>query len=148
MNIYDNHAAKANEMINKLAEKIGTANDPRKAHRILTAVLHGLRNRLTLEENFQFMAQLPLCIKGQFVDGWNPSKKHVRIKHIHEFIDEVYNEGGNAAVNDFPTESESLKAISAVFEILKDQVSQGEVDDIRSVLPKELKQLWDEPVLV
>ena len=144
---FDKHAVKASEFLHKVANNLGDKDDLVKAERITKAVLHALRNRLSVEESFQFMAQLPLIIKGIYVDGWKFSKEFVRIKHLEEFIEEVYREAGKTASVDFETESSALKSISCVFSAIKNQVSKGEIDHIKAVFPKELKQLWDEPIL-
>lgn len=147
-NNFDKHALKANEFLHKVAQNLGNPDDLIKAERILKAVLHALRNRLSTEESFQFMSQLPLLIKAIYVDGWKHSKEFVRIKHMEEFIDEVYKEAGKTASVDFATESITLKSINCVFSAIKNQVSKGEVDHLKAVFPKELKQLWEEPMPV
>ena len=60
-----------------------------------------------------------------------------------DFIAAVSKTDGPASYRDFNTEKDSLHAVEAVFKVLKKYVSEGEMADIRSVLPKELKALCD-----
>lgn len=141
------YTTKGLEFINEVAVRTGNPEDNNKAARVLKAVLHALRNRLSTEESLQLISQLPLLIKGMYVDGWKPAKNQERIKHLEDFIDDVIKEDGIAGTTDFPTTRSAQKTITGVFLVLKSHVSPGEINDILAALPKELKQLWDEPIL-
>jgi len=52
-------------------------------------VFHALRNWLSHEESFQLLAQLPMALKGVYVDGWKFDKAFNRLSHINDFLDEV-----------------------------------------------------------
>ena len=47
--------------------------DEQHAYSVLRAVLHQLRDRLTLEEAFELAAQLPLIVRGVYFEGYRPS---------------------------------------------------------------------------
>jgi len=145
---FEQHAAKGNLMLKELAEELGTPEDKARAGRVLRAVLHGLRNVIPFEESFQLLAQLPLVIKGVYVDGWSTKHLNTRVKHVEEFAEEVYREGGSAAPSDFPDLDQTKQAIMAVFRVLRAHISPGEIEDIRSTMSKEMKTLWDEPIWV
>ena len=52
-----------------------------------------LRRRLTLDESFDLLAQLPMCIKAVYVDGWKPALfPDKSIKTLEDFIREVLEE--------------------------------------------------------
>lgn len=55
------------------------------AARIIRSVLHALRNRLSHQESFQLIAQLPMALKAVYVDGWKIKKEFQRISHLNEF---------------------------------------------------------------
>lgn len=99
---FDKYSHKANEILNELSVKLGCPSDKDKAWRILRSVLHALRNRLTAEESLQLIAQLPMYLKALYVDGWKLRKDNYKIKHIDEFLDEVYMESTNTGYYDFP----------------------------------------------
>ena len=88
--------------INEVADKLDNCDNPGKAARVLKSILHALRNRITTEESLQLLSQLPLMIKGIYVDGWK-LKNQVRIKNIEDFIDEIIKEDGASGFNAFST---------------------------------------------
>lgn len=139
---FDKHAQKGNQLLNELASELGEKADKQNAGRILRAVFHTLRNHLTLEENFQLLAQLPMALKGAYVDGWSPTKRQlIKSKKKSNFLSEVVREEGNSSWRDFSNGEEIDHSVKAVFKVLKKYISKGEFEDMIAVLPKELKQL-------
>lgn len=141
---FDKYAAIGNKVVRILADDLQTSRD--KAGRILTAVLHVLRQRLTIEESFQLMAQLPMVLKAVYVDGWNYNKPFQRIHRVDEFLDEIRKEDGKNAGYDFGNNEEAKKVVIAVFRVLFLFVSEGEINDMVAVLPSALKELVKEAV--
>ncbi len=135
---FEKYAGKGNEVVRMLAEDLETSRE--KAARILTAVLHSLRRRLSHQESFQLMAQLPMVLKGVYVDGWKYDQPFHRIKKVEEFLDEIRMEDGQTAAYDFGNNDEAKNAVSAVFRTLSYYVSEGEMNDIIAVLPEEIKK--------
>ncbi|HET6244551.1 MAG: DUF2267 domain-containing protein [Bacteroidetes bacterium] len=142
---FEKHAAKGNKFVKDVAEYLGDVNRD-KAGRQLKAVLHALRDILTVEESLHLIAQLPLVIKGIYVDAWKVSGSPRRIRSIDHFCDDLKHIAGLTAEEDFPTNEDCLDAVHAVFSVIKETVSPGEIEDIRAIMPKELKELWDEKV--
>lgn len=140
---FDQHAQKGNEFLNHLATELGDKSNREGASRILRAVFRTLRNHLTLEENFQLLAQLPVVLKGIYVDGWAPMKKPPNVtRKLDGFYSEIMQEEGYLAWKDFSNEEEIAKAVKAVFKVMSDYVSKGQYEDMQAVLPKELKVLF------
>jgi uncharacterized protein (DUF2267 family) len=137
---FEKYAAKGNEFLNKLAARLGDEENRARAGRILRCVLRALRNRLTIEESLQLLAQLPMAIKGVYVDEWQISHHVNRIKTIEEFGEEVMREDGFAAWRDFSTIKEALDAIEAVMKTLADYVSAGELHDVINQFPQEIQR--------
>ena len=67
------------EWLKELRDNAGLA-DETEAWSVLRAVLHQLRDRLTVQEAVQLAAQLPLIFRGVFYDGWQPG--HVPDKSV------------------------------------------------------------------
>ncbi len=105
------------------------------AKRITAAVLHALRDRLTVEEADQAVAQLPQELKTVWAEGEAPDREPLKM-HREELFERVMKEAGLATI------SRGRWATLAVFAALKQQLSPGEVGDILSQLPKDLKELW------
>jgi uncharacterized protein (DUF2267 family) len=137
---FEKHAAKGNEFLNKLAQRLNDEENRARAGRVLRCVLRALRNLLTLEESFQFLSQLPMALKAVYVDGWKPNKYHQRIKTVQEFSEEVMKEDGFSTWKDFSGVSDAQDAIEAVMKTLADYVSAGELHDIIAILPEEMKE--------
>lgn len=135
---FEKYAAKGNEFVNLVAEELKIPRD--KAGRIIRAVLQALRNRLTLEESFQVMAQLPMALKSVYVDGWKFNREFTRIKHIHDFFNEVRREDDQQAGYDFGNDVKAANAVGAVFRALNYYVSEGEMNDLINTMPAELKE--------
>lgn len=135
---FEKYAAKGNEFVNLVAGDLKTPRE--KAGRITRAVLHALRNHLTHEESFQLLAQLPIALKGIYVDGWKFDKNSTRIRHIGDFLDEVRKEDQQQAGYDFGNNKNAQTAVAAVFKAMDNFVSEGEFEDIIAMLPKELKE--------
>lgn len=97
----------------------------------LRAVLHALRDRLTVQEAADLAAQLPLLVKGIFYDNWNPSGVPKKI-HKDEFLAEIRKS------STFSLERSINDIIVVVAKVLRKHVSEGGLVDVLSVLPKDL----------
>jgi uncharacterized protein (DUF2267 family) len=135
---FEKYALKGNEFVHLVADDLKTPKD--KAGRIIRAVLHALRNRLSHEESFQLLAQLPMVLKGVYVDGWKFDKDFNRITHIDDFLDEVRKEDGGLAGYDFGNNEKASAAVAAVFKAMGYFVSEGEMNDVIAEMPAALKE--------
>ncbi len=142
---FNKYAAKGNEFLNRLSESLGEEANRDHAARVLRSTLHVIRDHITVEESIQFLAQLPMILKGVYVDGWSTSNMNSKIKTIDDFAAEVIGRDGNSAWRDFSNREEVIRDIRKVIETLAAYVSTGELEDVFSVLPKEVQrtfQLW------
>jgi uncharacterized protein (DUF2267 family) len=87
------------------------------------------------------ISQLPMIIKGIYVNGWSLKNKN-RIKTLDDFIECLMLQNPKAAPADFGNDEKAIAATKAVIRVLRKRVSTGEVKDIVSQLPDELTQLW------
>ncbi len=139
---FNQYASEGNRFLKDYAKEMNLGDNTEKAGRILLSILHALRDIIPMQESLQFMAQLPMFLKGAYVHGWSSKKKKPRIKHMPEFIDLVRQHDGPAAVNDFEYSDEVAEQyIKTTFIYLRKYVSLGELEDIRASLPKELKSM-------
>jgi uncharacterized protein (DUF2267 family) len=135
---FEKYAVKGNEFVSLVADELVVPKD--KAGRIIRAVFHALRNRISHEESFQLLAQMPMALKGVYVDGWHFDNYFVRINHVTEFLDEIRKEDGNLAAYDFGNNNKAMDAVTAVFKALGYFVSEGEMNDVMEMLPDELSK--------
>ena len=140
---FDEHAQRGNEFLQLIALELGDTSNKEAAERITRAVFRSLRELLTLEENFQLIAQLPIILKGLYVEGWAPQKKNKkRSKKLDDFYLDVIKEEGAKARKDFTTEDEIKKGVNAVFTVLRMYISEGQMKDAKAVVPDEIKILF------
>ena len=110
--------------------------DRHKAYQALRATLHALRDRLTVEEAAHLGAQLPMLIRGFYYEGWDPTGKPVKDRHRDQFLARI----GEHFRNDEQVDAELVAA--AVFTVLANRVTEGEIEDVLHVLPSEIRDLW------
>lgn len=110
-----------------------------QAYSYLRAVLHALRDRLTVEEAVHLAAHLPTLIRGVYYEGWKPSRAPQKIRTVDEFCRHV--EDGFGGVQ--PAGGvDTLAGTEAVLGFLEQHVDAGEMEHVRSQLPKELRALF------
>jgi uncharacterized protein (DUF2267 family) len=114
--------------------------DERRAFLALRAVLHALRDRLTIEEAVHLGAQLPTFIRGSYYDGWRPKKHPVRDSTRYGFLGEI--QAAFAKTHD--PHVDSVHVARAIFRLLNKKVSAGEITDVLSTLPEAVRDLWPE----
>lgn len=125
---------KTQEWLKELIEN-GDLADMQESLAVLRAVLHHLRDRLTLEEAVDLGAQLPTLIRGIYYEGWQPHKRRSRVRSRQDFVHQV-------AEKNFPNAVPSERAIRDVFALLAHHCDPGEIADVIGQLPKEIKELW------
>ena len=106
-----------------------------KSYQALCAVLQTLRERLPMREALDLVAQMPLLIRGAFFEGWSPSHKPAKMDE-QEFLQAVSTRYGPDPAGD------PRRLVTAVFELLNEKISAGEMADVRSNLPQDLQQYW------
>lgn len=106
----------------------------------LRAVLHALRDRLTIQEVAQLSAQLPTFVRGIYYEGWNPAKTPVKSRGKEVFLREVRAQFANTRNPDIDAEH----VTRAIFRVLCKHVSKGEVEQVKAILPRELREFWPE----
>jgi uncharacterized protein (DUF2267 family) len=136
---FNQYAAKGNAFVNRVAEVLQVQHN--QAARIVRSVLHALRNRLSHEESFQLLAQLPMALKAVYVDGWKYSDNYLRLRRPEEFLDEIRKEDNGMAGYDFGNDQRAALATAAVLNVLLEMVSEGEGRSLINSLPESL-QLW------
>ena len=123
---------KTNHVLKEIEAAYGWPKERRhQSYAALRAVLHALRDRLTVEEAAHLAAQLPMLVRGIYYEGWKPAKVPVKMSR-DEFLDRVRRGFG------YDVEGGIERLTSTVLAALKQHVTDGEWDDIRSSMPKDL----------
>lgn len=108
-----------------------------EAYAAFRAVVHVLRDRLPTEGVLGLSAQLPILLRGVFLEGWRPSERPSRIRHPLTFAEHVE----ALLPPDFPREG--LGTASAVLQVLAERLDAGEVRKLIAYLPAALAPLWE-----
>jgi uncharacterized protein (DUF2267 family) len=137
LEVFDATVHKTNAWLKRLMAILDT-QDRHLAYLAMRATLHALRDRLTVEEAAELAAQLPMLVRGFYYEGWDPTGKPVRQRHADEFLARIWRELPPGA----PIDPEP--AARAVFRLLAERVAEGEVEDVRHILPAEIRELWGE----
>ena len=135
LEVFDKTVQTTNAWLKEITEATGL--DRRRAYHVLTAVLHALRDRLTVDEVAQLGAQLPILVRGLYYDRWHhPAGKPDRLRHKEEFLATV------AAELDDIGQIDPEDATRAVFAVLERHIAPGEIEDVKAMLPTHLRELW------
>lgn len=137
---FNQFAAEGNVFIKAYAKQLNLANDTKKAGRILSSILHALRDVISMEESIQLISQFPMFLKAVYVNGWT-NHKTKKIKTMEEFIGAVRRYDGLTSSYDFESDELAENYINTTFIVLRQYISLGEMEDLRSELPKDLKSM-------
>jgi len=136
LEIFDKTLQVTNIWLNEIGEDESIGPDKQRAYHALRAVLGTLRDRSTVEQAFKLSAQLPLLVRGIYWEGYRPTGKPEIIRSRDQFLQKI-----NDALGDIgPMNPEGCAR--AVFEVLERHVPDGEIDDVREMLPEEIRTLF------
>lgn len=132
---FDTTIQKTHIWLNEIMKELRW-DDRTRAYRLLRATLHALRDRLTAEEAVELGAQLPMLIRGVYFEGWRIAGKPVKERSKEEFLAHVE----DAFSMNFEINIE--EAVRVVFTMLSQRISAGEIQDIRGILPEDIRKLF------
>ena len=126
----------AQEWLKALAQNTAFENEE-QAYTALRAVLHSLRDRLTVEEAVHFSAQLPMLVRGFYFEGWRPALAPNTERTPEDFFASVEESLRNAS-----QQLNAEQSTRAVFAFLEEKIDSGQLRHVKSQLPKSIEQLW------
>lgn len=135
INVFSSTIQKSNAWVHDLMDEMQW-DEPHRAYHGLRAVLHALRDRLSVNETSDLAAQLPLLIRGMYYEGWQPAHTPVRDRTPEQFFKHIF----DAFPNDLSVNPEKL--VRAVFMLLSSHISHGELEDVKANLPPAIRELW------
>jgi len=132
---FDTTVQKSHLWLRELMD-IGHFDSEEQAYTALSAVLHSLRDRLTVHEAAQIASELPMLIRGLYYEGWQPSMAPNKERTLNEFLDSIRESlRGNRFID-------PQYAAACVFQLLSEKISAGEINDIKRMLPPDIRDLW------
>ena len=133
---FDTTLQKTNAWLNELMEDLAWQDNRHWAYLALRTGLHILRDHLTVEEATDLGAQLPMLIRGFYYEGWTLTGKPIKERNKEDFLDHIR----QAFRHDERINPEQV--IRAVFRLLSRRVTEGEISDVKQLLPASLRKLW------
>jgi uncharacterized protein (DUF2267 family) len=124
--------------INELDARLGW-EDKHRSYRLLRTVLQAIRDSLMVDEAAGFGAQLPELLRGVYYEHWRPATTPVKKRSKADFIARIDTAFKADPIGFTPD------AISAVFELLSDKITAGEIQQVHHALPADIRALWPLP---
>ena len=136
LDAFDKTIQTTNIWLNEIMEQIGP--DRQVAWKVLSTVLHKLRDRLNIGLAAHLGAELPLLVRGAYYDQFEPAKLPNDCDTPEQFVAEVAKWLGDTRTVDPDL------ATRAVFGVLSRYVAPGQLDKVCQALPKQLRQWFEE----
>jgi uncharacterized protein (DUF2267 family) len=134
LEVFDRTVQKTNVLLGEIESEFGWEDRRHQSYAAFRIVLHALRDRLTVQEAADFAAQLPLLVKGVFYEGWNPSAVPIKMKP-DEFFERIRTEF------QWSLDRSIQEMVVVVLRATSKHISDGQLDDIASILPSHLASL-------
>jgi uncharacterized protein (DUF2267 family) len=129
---FDTTVHKTNRILRAIEESYGWPKERRnQSYNALRAVLHALRDRLTVDEAAQFAAQLPMLVRGIYYDGWDPSRVPKKM-HRDDFLHQIRTQ------MPYEVEGGTEGLVQTVTQALRLYITDGEWKDIKAEMPGDL----------
>jgi uncharacterized protein (DUF2267 family) len=140
---FKHYSDEAQKFVELLAVDLGCPQDIDKTKRILKAVLHTIRDRIIIAESFQLLAQLPMLIKGLYVENWKYTERPSKFRTKESLLQALIDSEHLSKPHDFPNETFAIFALNRVLKNISRYISPGEMKDIVAELPTEIQEIID-----
>lgn len=134
LEVFDKTIQTTHVWLNEITDVIGP--DRQLAWKVLSTVLHKLRDRLPVDVAAHLGAQLPLLIRGVYYDQFQPAKQPTDCRDLDEFVAEVQEWLTDVRPVD------AADAVDAVFGTLSRHVPEGQLAIVRNALPETIRDRW------
>jgi uncharacterized protein (DUF2267 family) len=77
-----------------------------------------------------------MLIRGLYFEAWDPSVRPLKERHLEQFLARLERDlRGDERVD-------PEQVARAVFEVMQRRVTEGEMEDVRQMLPSRIRELW------
>jgi uncharacterized protein (DUF2267 family) len=133
LDVFDKTIQTTNIWLDEIISALGPGRQV--AWKVLSVVLHKLRDRIPVELSAHLSAELPLLVRGVYYDQFEPTKQPTDCD-LKEFVEEV-----SEWLSDIrPVDPRD--AIRAVFTVLSRHIPRGQIANVQDALPQDLRAFW------
>jgi uncharacterized protein (DUF2267 family) len=135
LDVFDKTLQTTNIWLDEIMEVLGP--DRQVAWKVLSVVLHKLRDRLPIGLAAHLGAQLPLLVRGVYYDQFEPAKQPTALDTMDAFVQEV---------SDWLADTRPINprdAIRAVFAVLGRHLPEGLLANVREALPRSIRSAFE-----
>lgn len=136
LDVFDKTLQITNSWLGDIMERTG--KERQVAWHALGTVLRAVRDRLSIGLAAHLGAQLPLLVRGLYYDQFDPDREPTRWRSREEFLGLV-----SAGFRGMETVDPALMA-EAVFGVMTRYLDPGQVENVRSAMPEDVRNLWPE----
>lgn len=137
---FDTFAKDAHTYINDLAHHLEHPNEEVRVLQIWRAVMHTIRDRIPLEVSFKLVSQLPMILKGIYVENWKyqetPPLTYSTLEEMKTQVKTFQEQYGE---DEFPWKKPTEEIILNTVQSLKRFLSEAHIDSLTTPLPKEVE---------
>jgi uncharacterized protein (DUF2267 family) len=137
LDVFDRTLQTTNIWLDEIMDLVGP--DRQVAWKVLTVVLHRLRNRLPVELAAHLGAQLPLLVRGAYYDQFRPARLPAKCRDLAEFLQKVQDRLADTRPVD------AREAVRAVALVLRRHIDPGEFDKVMEALPASIRAAFEAP---
>lgn len=134
LEVFDKTLQTTNIWLGEIEREI--APDRQVAWKVLSTVLHKLRDRLPVEVSAHLGSQLPLLVHGAYYDQYQPAGQPSDCNTVEDFLAEVAKWLSDIR----PIDPEA--ATASVFALLSRQIAGGQIAKVQNALPQSLRDFW------
>ncbi len=132
--VFDTTVNETNEWLKEVEGEL--ICDRHHAFIAMRTTMHVLRDRLAPGGAMRLAAQLPMLLRGAFVEGWQPDETPVRTHSAEAFVELV----AKGLPRDFPVRPDVVTR--GVIRVLWRRMKGGAMAKVREELPDEIVRLW------
>lgn len=134
LEVFDKTLQTTNIWLGEIEGDLGP--DRQVAWKVLSTVLHKLRDRLPVDQSAHLGSQLPLLVRGVYYDQYQPARQPSDCNTVEEFVAEVAEWLSDIR----PVDPKA--ATASVFALLSRQITHGQIAKVQNALPQSLRDFW------
>lgn len=139
---FEKFANEGKAFIHELAVNLGHPHEDEATARVLRSVFHVFRDRITVSESLDVIAQLPFFLKAVYVDQWKYRETPKKFSTMQEFVEEVKATQSRLGEREFAWPEPTEEIIKITFNTLKKYLTEGEATHVLSQMPKEIQEVF------